>query len=115
MSRIARISRRARVLTLLLGLGMLAGVLAPAPAARAADAAVAEPAWRVLDSTATTLRLELTIPGYERRAVGDAANRQAVALLVPHLRSETVDEWIAAATHKSESEIISLLTEKAVG
>ena len=62
---------------------MLAGVLAPAPAARAADAAVAEPAWRVLDSTATTLRLELTIPGYERRAVGDAANPQAVALLVP--------------------------------
>lgn len=40
---------------------------------------------------------------------------EAVALLVPHLTAETVDEWIAAATHRSESEIISLLTEKAAG
>ncbi len=40
---------------------------------------------------------------------------EAIVLLVPHLSSETVDEWIAAAAHKSESEIISLLTEKAAG
>ena len=74
MSSLARIPSHALVFTLLLALGVACG-LVPAQAAMAAEA----PTWRVLDSTATSVRVELTIPEPERRPLADGS----VVLTIP--------------------------------
>ena len=84
MSRIARLSRRARARFLPVLLPVLA-FLSAAAMVRAAEVPgpVAPPAWRVLDASPTSLRLELEIPGYVRRPAGEPGHPGSIDLVLP--------------------------------
>lgn len=86
MSRFARIAFHTVspcLVPVLLALALAAAPTVTRAAPGEAAAAVAPPIWRVLESTPTSLRLELEIPGYLRRPAGEPGHPGSVDLVIP--------------------------------
>jgi hypothetical protein len=86
MSRIARNAVGAPSLSLFAVLLLVSLAVLPTATTAAPGqppVAVAPPIWRVLESTPTSLRLELEIPGYLRRPAGEPGHPGSVDLVIP--------------------------------